>query len=198
MLTVGLTGGIASGKSSVVKLLKQHGAKSIDSDVLVHQHLRQGTPVWKKVVRQFGKDVLTNSKNISRKKLAKIVFNHPRKLRQLEQIVHPPVIADLKKWLKSWNKKKHISLVVAEVPLLFEKKLESLFDVVVVVTASKKEQISRCLKKGYSSQQEVLKRINSQMNLRDKAQKADFVVRNNGTEKDLKLKVNQLLKKLNR
>lgn len=196
MLKVGLTGGIASGKSSVAKLLTRKGAKSIDSDALVHQLLKQGTPTWKKVVHAFGEDILGKSKKIDRKKLAKVVFNQPQKLRKLEKIVHPPVIAEIKKWLVGCQKNKNVSIAVVEVPLLFEKKLEKLFDVVVAVTSPRREQIARLLNKGFQTRKEIVSRIRSQLSQTEKAKRADFVIRNNQNKKDLKNKVDKLWKKL--
>ncbi len=198
MLRVGLTGGIASGKSSVARLLEQKGAKFVESDRLAHQLLKKGTPTWKKIVHAFGEEILDTSKSIDRKKLAKVVFSQPKKLRHLEQILHPPVIAEIQKWLAGCQKEKRVAVAVVEIPLLFEKKLERLFDRVVAVSAPRKEQIARLAQKGFHSRKEILARMKSQMSQSEKAKRADFVVRNSGDKKELKKKVDFLWEELNR
>lgn len=194
MLKVGLTGGMASGKSTVAKLLVKKGAKSLNSDQLVHQLFKKKSAVYLKIIREFGESVLNKSKNIDRKKLAEIVFNYPKKLKKLEQIVHPLVIKEINQRMNKWEKSKRVSVAVVEIPLLFEKKLEKHFDSVIVVTAPVKAQLQRSLKKGYRQPKEIRQRLRAQMKQQLKAAKADYVVGNNGSLAVLKKKVDKIWK----
>lgn len=195
MLKVGLTGGVASGKSTVASYLAARGAKLLDSDRLAHQVMKKGSAPWKKLKKEFGEKILTKSGQIDRKKMAEVVFKQPRQLRKLERIVHPPVIKEIGLWLKRCSKNKKTRAAVVEVPLLFEARCEKLFDLVLAVTSPKEAQVKRCLKNGYSSRKEVLARMGAQMSQAEKARRADAVIRNNGTKKELEKKVNRFWKK---
>lgn len=195
MLKVGLTGGVGSGKSTVAAMLAAHGAKYLDSDAVVHRLMRVGSTTWKQLTKEFGKEILLKSKKINRRKLANIVFNQPRKLRKLEHLIHPSVKKEIRTWLKDCQKNKRVKVAVVEVPLLFEAHLEKMFDRVVAVTAPKSLQVARGSKLGIANRQEVMSRIRSQMSQTKKAKKADFVIRNNGSKKELKIKVNKLWEK---
>lgn len=195
MLKVGLTGGMASGKSTVTAMLAAKGAKTRDSDALVHRALKKGSLTRQRLIKEFGPQILLKTKEIDRNKLAQIVFNQPKQRRKLEQIVHPPVVKEIRAWLSQCRKLGNLKIAVAEVPLLFEARLEKMFDVVVAVTAPRKCQITRFVKKGYSRKQ-ALSRIRSQMSQTEKAKKSNYVIRNNGSKKELKTKVDKLWEKL--
>lgn len=186
MLKLGLTGGVASGKSTVAAIFKKHGARYLNTDWVAHDVVRPGTAAWKKVVRVFGKEILLKSQEIDRKKLSKIVFSRPEKLRQLEKIVHPAVVKKTRAWLAQRRKKK-VCLAVVEVPLLYEAKMERLFDAVVAVTAPRRLQLKRGAEPA---------RIRAQMSQREKARRADFTIVNAGSKKDLGKKVQKILNKL--
>jgi len=195
MLKIGLTGGVGSGKSTVAAMLAAHGANYLDSDAVVHRLMRVGSPTWKQLTKEFGKEILFKSKKINRRKLANIVFNQPRKLQKLEHLIHPSVKKEIRSWLGQFQRNKRVKVAVVEVPLLFEARLEKMFDRVVAVTAPRSLQLKRCAKLGISTRQEVMNRIRSQMSQTKKAKKADFVLRNNGSKKELKIKVNKLWEK---
>lgn len=194
MLKLGLTGGVGAGKSTAAELFRRSGAAILNTDRTAHEAMRPGSKVWKKLVREFGGEILLENREIDRKKLSHIVFQNRRKLRRLESIVHPEVVRRLKSWFASCRRR-GVKLAVVEVPLLFEAKLEKLFDVTVAVTAPRAAALRRCGKRGLS-RAEAVKRMRAQMSSQEKARRADFAIANAGAKKDLKPKVQRLLKKL--
>lgn len=197
MLKLGLTGGVGSGKSAAARIFQARGAKILNSDQVAHDTMRPGTAVWKKVVQAFGNEILLKSREIDRKKLSKIVFSQPEKLRQLESLVHPAVVKIIRSWFAQCQCRKRgkNSVAVVEVPLLFEAKLERLFDRVVAVTAPRRLQLKRASGRGLS-RRELLLRMRSQMSQREKARRADYVVANSGTKKELEKKIGMLWRHL--
>ncbi|HLF18046.1 MAG TPA: dephospho-CoA kinase [Candidatus Omnitrophota bacterium] len=193
MLIIGLTGSLATGKSSVAGIFRRKGAKVIDADRLAHRLLEPRGACYASVIRVFGKDIL-KGKRIDRKKLAGAVFNSKRKLKQLEAIVHPRVGQLIKEELKRY--KNRAKIVVLEVPLLFEAGLDRLADCVVVVKANQAIQLRRATRKLGISRAEALRRIKAQMPLRTKIRLADFIIDNNGTKNQTEKQVNALWQKL--
>ncbi len=190
----GLTGNLASGKTTALGLLKLKGAIVFDADKRIHQYYRQRKgEVYKKIVNTFP-EALTG-KNISRKKLAQIVFADKAKLALLEKIVHPVIINDIFKWKKSLRNKKKIC--VAEVPLLFEKKLTGCFDGVILVLVKRDVLIKRIIKKYKFSKREALRRLSLYVAMRKKIKGADFIINNNWSLKKLNKEVDLLWKKIN-
>jgi dephospho-CoA kinase len=175
-MVIGVTGGFCTGKTKVAGFLKAFGAKVIDLDILAHKALECGTQSYKKIVKEFGKDILAKGA-ISRPRLAKKVFCDRKKLDKLNSIVHPVVISQMQKLIKQAKGNN----VVVEAPLLFEASLEKYFDYIVMVKASRSAQIMRAKKKTGLNRADILKRICSQMPLSKKAKMADFVIDNNGS-----------------
>ena len=193
MPVFGITGNLASGKSKVAKLLKHKGAVVFDADALVHQYYRdKKSTVYKKVKTSFPEAV--EKGQISRKKLGDIVFSCERKLRKLERIVHPIVIAQLKKWTLGQKKKREIA--VAEVPLLFEKRLERYFDRVILVCTRRQTLEGRIRQKYGLSSDQIAKRLSLYLPIREKIKKSEFFVNNNKNMTALKKEVNSLWKEL--
>lgn len=193
MCVCGVTGIFAGGKSTVVAFLKKKGAHIFDSDKKVHGYYRDTkSSIYKKTISVFGDDVVTRQ-GISRKKLAEIVFQSPEKLKLLENIVHPVLIHDLLQWIAARKEKKGV--FVAEVPLLFEKGLQDLFDFVIVVSAKKGIVLERAKKRHFSRDQ-ILKRLSLGIPLHKKIRQADFVIQNNGMRHNLKKAVDDLWGKL--
>lgn len=180
MLKIALTGSIASGKSFVLSLLKKRFS-CIDSDKIVH-FLYNKKEVQKKLLKHF--------KTFNRKKLAGIVFSNNRKKILLEKILWPLTIKEINKKLRQLKLKKE-KIVIIDVPLLFEAKLEKKFDLIIVVFCEKKQQIQRLVKKGFSLN-EAKKRIESQISLTKKIKKADFVIDNSGSINKTKKQVRLL------
>lgn len=194
MFWIGLTGGIATGKSTVAGLLKSLGHPVLDADAIAHQALVQGSPVIGEIVKAFGKNILSGE-NVDRKKLGSIVFSDPAKRECLEQIVHPFVQSQVR---KEREKLKNHEWVFYDVPLLYEKNLQDQFDAVIVVASSREKQIERLKKRNFLSDIEIETRLNSQLPVEEKVKKANFVIWNNHGESELKKELEKILKILPR
>jgi len=179
MMIIGLTGSIGTGKTFVASVFRSLGAEVLDADRIAHGVIRRPTAAYRKIVRIFGPGILDSRGNIDRKKLGRIVFADRKKLRKLDRIVHPEVIRVIKKRAAGAGKG---SVVVIDAPLLVEAGLDRMVDALVVVTSSRKAQIDRCRKKSGLAESEVLKRIASQIPLKEKVRRADFIIDNNGTK----------------
>ncbi|MEM7816562.1 MAG: dephospho-CoA kinase [Candidatus Aenigmatarchaeota archaeon] len=188
-----LTGNLGSGKTTIINLLKKEGVIVFDTDKKIHKYYNnRKNKIYKKIVHLFP-EVVENGK-ILRKKLASIVFCDKKKLEKLENIVHPQIIRDLKKWINKNKDKKRIC--VAEVPLLFEKKLESYFEGIILVYAKKEILIKRIRKKFGISRKEAIRRLSLQIPFREKEKKADFLISNNYSLLELRKKIKELIEKL--
>src|SRR3989344_4179808 len=177
MLVIGLTSGIACGKSTVAKMLAKYAnAQVLDADKIAKGEMHIGNPAYRKIIKIFGNKILNNNKTLNSKKLAEIVFKSKTALKKLNSAVHPFVIVEIKKRIKKSKSK----IAVIDAPLLLEVKLQDLCDFIVVINASRRTQIKRLMRKGFSKQQ-VLMRIASQMPLNEKIKMADCVIDNDGT-----------------
>jgi len=190
MTTIGITGNWASGKTTVLELCKKRGAHCVNVDNLVHACYRnKKSTVYKKVKKVFP-ECVSKRGTIDVKKLAAIVFADKKRLCTLERTVHPVVIKELKRQIGLRSKKQ--GLLCAEVPLLFEKKLEHLFDKTVFVYAPR-SVLQHRLKLQGRSDREIRDRLSLFGDTKKKKQKADFSINNNGGLRELKNKVERLL-----
>lgn len=180
MIVVGLTGGIATGKSTVAKMFERCGAFVIDADQLARDVVRPGMPAWREIVQLFGKGILGPNGSIDRGALGAIVFHDRRKLRRLERIVHPRVAREQQRLIRQITARSPNAVVVYEVPLLFESGAHKRVDKIVVVTADRETQIARLKRRSSLSRAEAIRRITSQMPLARKIRRADVVL--NGTD----------------
>ncbi len=179
MTLVGLTGGIATGKSTVAGMFKRYGTMVIDADVLARDVVQPGKPAWREIVSTFGKTVLNPDRTLNRHALGVMVFGHPAKLRQLEHIIHPRVAREQIRLTKQAARKDPKAVVIYDVPLLFEADINTRVNTIIVVTADRETQIARLKKRNGLSRAEALRRIKSQMPLVEKRCRADYVL--NGT-----------------
>lgn len=193
-LIIGLTGGIATGKSTVAEMFKQSNIPVIDSDIIAKQALEIGTACYKKVVKTFGTDIKLPTGHINRKKLADIVFNDKEKRGLLNSIVHPVVREEIEKKIKQYRVMGDKCIVV-DVPLLFESKFDSMMDKIVVVYASPEQQVVRCMERDKIDRESAISRIKAQMSIEEKAKQADYVVYNDTSVLDTKDQFNKLIKK---
>ncbi len=194
-MKIGLTGGIATGKSSVGNILQKKGATIIDADKIVHKLMEPEQKLWYDIINAFGDGILLDNKQIDRKKLGEIIFKNQNKREKLNQITHPRVIAEIKNKMDKLEDKNNI--IVVEVPLLFETGIEDLFTEVWVVTTDKEIQIKRLKERDGLDLHAAKKRIGAQMPLNKKENLADRVIDNNGSEKELLDKINQLWQEIN-
>lgn len=179
MQVIGLTGGIASGKSTILETLKKMGAVVISADEVAHAATQPGKPAWEDIVRFFGTGILNDDKTINRKKLGEIVFNNRQYLQKLNEITHPRVKEMFKNSLKEIKEKNPDAVVVLEIPLLYEAGLEKICDEVWVVWVNRENQIRRLMAREGIDREEAVKRIEAQLPLDEKARRADFVIDNN-------------------
>ena len=178
MLNVGLTGGIACGKSTVAKMLLKRGAYLIDFDKLAHEVQKPERPAWKEVVAYFGEGILGADRKIDRVKLGNIVFGNKKKIEKLSKIVHPFVYQEWGRQVEKISKKQKNAIILSDVPLLFEGKMQHLFDVTLLVVIDPEEQIRRLIKRNNLSEDEAQKRLKSQMPIQEKISLADIVIDN--------------------
>ncbi|MCG3150232.1 MAG: Dephospho-CoA kinase [Verrucomicrobiae bacterium] len=172
---VGLTGGIAAGKSSVAELWRTRGATIIDSDSLAHATLAPGTPTYRQVVAEFGPDIVNPDGTINRRTLGEIVFNDAARRQKLNNIIHPVV---RQQWTQALAETSGVRVVV--IPLLFEIGAEAEFDTVVVVGCSAPTQLARLTAKGLTEAQAGA-RIRSQWPMQQKMDRGNFVIWNDGS-----------------
>jgi dephospho-CoA kinase len=179
LIRVGLTGGIATGKSTALQHWQQAGAAGIDADELAHQALTPETPTWQEVVATFGDGILNKDRTVNRPKLGDIVFADEQKREALNRIIHPAVGRMWTEKVDKLEREGKAKAVVVSIPLLYEVAVETEFDWVVVVGCSERTQLARLARKGLSARQ-ARARIRAQWPLPAKMERADFVIWNDG------------------
>ncbi|KAI8004462.1 Dephospho-CoA kinase [Camellia lanceoleosa] len=177
MRIVGLTGGIASGKSTVSNLFKSHGIPVVDADLVAHDVLKKGTGGWKKVVAAFGEDILQENEEVDRPKLGCIVFSDPDKRQLLNRLLAPYISFGifweiLKLWLKGCK------VIVLDIPLLFEAKMDKWTKPIIVVWVDPETQLQRLMARDRTFVEDARNRIQAQMPLDVKITQADIVIDN--------------------
>ncbi len=197
MIVAGLTGGIATGKSTVAAILKSAGALIIDADKIAHAVMKKGLPAWQKVVAHFGRAILMPNGEINRDLLGEIVFHNPEKKEVLNRIVHPFVRKETEKRLKQIEKDAPEAVVILDVPLLLEAGMDKGLSEVIVVYVSEHLQIARLRRRDNLSETDALARIRSQMPIDEKKKLASIVIDNSGDEeitREVTLRIYQTLK----
>ena len=181
MLNVGLTGGIASGKSTVAKMFQEKGACLIDLDKIAHYVEEPDRPAWKAIVEYFGAEILNEDRTINRTRLGASVFKDRGKLAVLSRIVHPHIIGEWQRRITEIGKTNPDRILLSDIPLLIEGRLQHLVDLVVLVYVSPDEQVERLMKRNGCSREDALLRFASQMPIDDKIQYADIIINNQGS-----------------
>jgi dephospho-CoA kinase len=176
MILVGLTGGVASGKSTVAGMFKHCGAVVIDADELARAVVKPGKPAWREIVTTFGREILNPDETIDRAALGAIVFRNKAKRLVLERIIHPRVAREQMRLTRAAAKSDPHAVVIYDVPLLFEAGIDACADKIIVVTADRETQIARLRKRNGLSRAKALRRIKSQMPLSRKVARADYVL----------------------
>lgn len=191
----GLTGSIASGKSTVSNFMKELNIPIVDADVIAKEVVEIGQPAYKKIVEYFGNEILLESGEINRPFLGSIIFKEKEKRLQLNAIVHPEVRREMLEQANTYLTKGE-PLVILDIPLLYEGDSIDLVEKVIVVTVSEENQLNRLMKRNGFTRTEALQRIASQIPVKEKEARADYVIDNNGTLEDTKKQVIVLLNKI--
>jgi len=192
---IGLTGGIASGKSTVAAILRRLGAAIVNADELAREVVQPGTPGWKEIVETFGPEALQPDQSLDRQKLRKIVFSDPAARKKLEAIIHPKVRALAQQRFQE-RAAAGDEIVVYEVPLLFEGNLQDSLRPIILVAADTSTQKERLKKRNQLGESEAEKHISAQMSLEEKRRLADYVIENDGSLEDLERQVRDVLAKI--
>jgi dephospho-CoA kinase len=196
MVKVGLTGGIASGKSSVCGIFSRLGARVLDADVLAREAVRPGRPAWIKLRGIFGPEFFHPDGSLNRRSLRSLVFRDPEKRRQLNEIVHPEVMRTVREWLETMVEREPHAVLLVDIPLLVEVGAVKGFDRIVLVFVREEIQLARLMERDNVSLDEARKALEAQMPLREKLAFADYVVDNSGSLEETQVQVEAVWREL--
>lgn len=177
-MNIGLTGGIATGKSTVSQMLVKRGALLIDADVIAREVMEPGHPVLQAVRERFGSDVIYDDGTLNRKRLGEIVFSDPEKLKALNGLTHPAIRAEMRKRMAAYEAADPGRLVVVDIPLLYESGLETMFEQVMVVYVPRELQLERLMQRDELTLEQAEARIRAQMDIEKKKERADILIDN--------------------
>jgi dephospho-CoA kinase len=195
-VNIGLTGGIATGKSTVAKMLVQRGAMLIDLDQIAREVVAPGQPALAQIAERFGQAILQPDGSLDRKRLGAIVFADEERRKELEQITHPAIRSVMKTRMQEYERDHPDKLVVVDVPLLFESGLSPMYDRVVVVYVPRSEQLRRLMERDKLTREDAEKRLNAQMDIEQKKRLADVVIDNSGSLEETERQIEQLWRDL--
>ncbi|MGX9135543.1 dephospho-CoA kinase [Rummeliibacillus sp. JY-2-4R] len=178
-MIIGLTGSIASGKSTVAKMLQELGIKIVDADLVARVVVEPGTETLNEIVNVFGEEILLENGGLNRSKLGELIFHDPGKRKQLNDIMHPAIRKEMLRQRDEWlnNGEKH---VVMDIPLLFESGLQHFVEKILVVSVNEDTQLTRLMERNHFTEEEAKARITSQLPISVKEKGADAVIYNNG------------------
>lgn len=192
-MIIGLTGSIASGKSTVANMLKEYGLPIVDADVVARVVVEPGTETLAKIAEAFGDEVITENGEMDRAKVGSIIFHDESKRKVLNDIIHPAIRAEMLR-----QRDEHLAnganTVIMDIPLLFESKLQHYVEKILVVTVSEETQLRRLMERNQLSEEEALARISSQLPLSEKEKGADAVIDNNGTVEETREQLDTVLR----
>jgi dephospho-CoA kinase len=188
---IGLTGGIGSGKSTVSRFLAELGAAVIDADKIGHEVYRPDTDTWRKLVKTFGRGILTADNTIDRKKLGAIVFSNEEELKRINAIIHPQITEIIKKQIDDYRRKE-AKVIVLDAPVLLEAHAKNLVDEVWVVVADEENVIKRAVARTGLREEQIRDRIRAQMSKTERIKNAQVIIYNDGTPEDLRGKIKNL------
>jgi len=192
---VGLTGGIATGKSHVRAVFEALGVPTIDADLLAHKAVAPGSATFEAVKTRFGPTVLDPAGGLDRRKLGSVVFADPQARKDLEAIIHPQVVEAIDRWFASLDSQAH-PFAIAEVPLLYEASRKRDYDVVIVTACELPTQIRRVMARDNISEAEARQRIAAQLPIEEKVRRADHVIRTDGLLASTNAQVHEVYKRL--
>ena len=199
-MVVGLTGGLAAGKSAVADFFQELGARLIDADMIAHQLASKGTDAYNEIVRTFGKKILCDDGSINRARLADLIFKDKGLRKKLNGITHPRIRLEIEHEIKQFHNLKskigNPKILIIDAPLLIEAGMRDLVDRLIVVKLDGEQQIRRLMKRENLSQKEAMERISTQLPLNAKLALADYVVDNNGLPEETKVQAEKIYKEL--
>lgn len=193
-VVIGLTGSIATGKSTISNMFKRLNIPVVDADVIAREVVEPGTETLQHIVNAFGQSVLLADGTLNRKALGNIVFNNKKKLNELNDIIHPAIRNEMNRQ-KEMYVARNVPCVVLDIPLLFENKLDYLVDKIVVVYVDETVQLKRLMERDQSTKEEALSRIKSQIPIKEKISRADATIDNNGTVEQSFEQLKEILKR---
>lgn len=196
MKTIGLTGGIGTGKSTVSEYLKEKGCVIIDADLLSKEMTQKGSPALDEIKRSFGEKYISKEGNLERKLLGDLVFNNPEALAKLQTIITKKVEEKIDSILKQLKERDNDDIVVIDAPLLFECGMESVADENWLITADMSVRIQRVKKRDGLSEKQISDRINNQMSEEEKRGKSRCIIDNSGTVEELYRKVDKIIERI--
>lgn len=195
-IVLGVTGGIACGKSMISQFFKEMGAAVLSADELAREVLRPGEDAFNKVVAHFGKEILAADGTIDRSLLGKKIFLAPKERKELERITHPAISSLAMLRINELRQDPEFPVIIYEAPLLFEAKAEERVDLIVVVAITPERQLERLMQRDNLTKEEALQRIFAQMPLEEKISRADILVGNNATPEETKKLVHHIFEEL--
>lgn len=190
-MIIGLTGGIASGKSTVANMLVERGAALVDADAIAREVVLPGSPALLEIAEQFGQAVILDDGSLDRKKLGQVVFRNTEARKQLEAITHPRIRQLMLARMAQLEQNDPKRLVVVDIPLLYESGLQTLFEEVMLVYVPSQVQLQRLMQRDGLDESEARARIDSQMPIDEKKQLADITIDNSGTKQQTEAQVEQ-------
>lgn len=183
-MNIGLTGGIASGKSTVSRLLVERGALLVDADKIAREVVLPGSHVLEQIAVHFGSDMLLEDGSLNRKRLGELVFASETSRKQLESITHPAIRQEIRRQMRQYEQEYPERLVVVDIPLLYESGLADMFDSIVVVYVPRSVQLQRLMERDGWNEKEAEQRLNAQWSMERKRELADIVIDNSGSLDD--------------
>lgn len=196
MVVVGLTGGIGSGKSAVARMFKEEGAELIDFDYLARLVVEPDEPAWRDIVEYFGTEILLPDRTLNRPALAEIVFSDSKSRKALEGFTHPRIFEKRDTLLECIKKEDPSSIVIVDVPLLFELGLRDEVDRVILVYVPRELQLERATNRDGLSRDEVERRLRAQVPIEEKKASSDFIIDNTGSFEDTRDQVRKIMREL--
>jgi dephospho-CoA kinase len=196
MLIVGLTGGVASGKSTVSQVFREEGVYLIDADQIARELVQPHTPAWQELIKLFGEEILQKDGSIHRKKLAALVFSHPKKRGLLNQLLHPRIKEERRRRVREIGQRDPEAIVVIDAALLVETGDYREMDWLIVVHATEAQQMERLEKRDGMDREEARRIISAQMPLEEKLKVADRVIRNGGSIDETKREARKVFQEL--
>ncbi len=195
-MRIGLTGGIATGKSTVSRLLEARGAAIVDADIIARDVMNPGQPLLAAVAHRFGPEFILPEGGLDRRRMAEHIFNRPEERQALNAIVHPAIRAEIRRQVEACEAADPEKIVAADIPLLYESGLEDLYEKIVVVYVPRQIQLTRLILRDHLSAEQAEGRLNAQLDIEEKKRRADYVIDNTGSPEETERQVDRLMESL--